>query len=96
MEVFIFARFHATTGNESAVKEALRQVVIASRTEAGCLAIDSFRSIRDPQLFFIHSHWRDEAAFDQHAMLPHTSRFIELIEPLIDHEVEAQRCERMG
>ena len=96
MEMFIFARFHATTGNESAVKEALRQVVLASRQEPGCLAIDSFRSIRDPQLFFIHSHWKHEAAFDQHATLPHTGRFIEVVEPLIDHEVEAQRCEKMG
>jgi quinol monooxygenase YgiN len=96
MEIFIFARFHATTGSESALKEALRQVVLASREEAGCLAIDSFRSIRDPQLFFIHSQWKDEAAFDQHATLPHTLRFIEAVEPLIDHEVEAQRCEKLG
>ncbi len=95
MEIFIFARFHARPGNEPAVKEALREVVIASREEDGCIGIDSFRSIRDPQLFYIHSRWRDEAAFDKHAMLPHTVRFIELVEPLIDHPVEAQRCAKM-
>jgi quinol monooxygenase YgiN len=32
-----------------------------------------FRSIRDPRLFYIHSRWVDEAAFDTHAGLPHTA-----------------------
>jgi quinol monooxygenase YgiN len=95
MEIFIFARFHATPGNESAVQEALHDVVMASRKEEGCLGIDSFQSVRDPQLFYIYSRWRDEAAFETHAGLPHTVRFVERVEPLIDHPVEAQRCSKM-
>ena len=95
MEIFIFARFHATPGNESAVQEALRAVVIASRKEEGCLGIDSFCSIRDPQLFYIHSQWKDETAFEKHAVLPHTVRFVERVERLIDHPVEAQRYVKM-
>ena len=95
MEIFIFARFHARAGNEHAVEEALREAVIASREEAGCLGIHSFRSIRDPQFFYIHSRWKDETAFETHAGLPHTLRFVERVEPLIDHPVEAQRCEKL-
>jgi len=78
------------------VEEALGDVVPASRAEAGCLHIHAFRSIRDPQVFYIHSHWKDEAAFETHAAMPHTVRFIERVEPLIDHPVEAQRCEKLG
>ena len=44
MELFIFGRFHARPGAESAVEEALRTVVGPSREEAGCLNIQAFRS----------------------------------------------------
>jgi len=93
MEIFIFTRFHALPGAESVVAEALHDVVAPTSEEAGCLGIRAFRSIRDPQLFYIHSRWEDEAAFETHAGLPHTLRFIERVEPLLDHPIEAHRCE---
>ena len=96
MELFIFARFHARPGNEGAVAELLHDVIVPSREEAGCLSIHAFRSVRDPQLFYIHSRWRDEAAFDYHAGLPHTVRFIERVGPLIDHPLDVTRAERIG
>ena len=49
------------------------------------------RSLRDPGLFYIHSRWIDEAAFDIHAELPHTRAFLQRVEPLIDHPLEAVR-----
>jgi quinol monooxygenase YgiN len=96
MEVFIFARFHARPGNESAVAEALLDVLAPSREEPGCLSIHAFRSMRDPQLFYIHSRWKDEAAFDRHAGLPHTVRFVERAEPLIDHAFDVTRAGQIG
>ena len=93
MEIFIFTRFHAQPGKAAAFEAALREVVPASREEEGCLNIHAFRSIRDPHVFYIHSRWRDEAAFDAHAKLPHTLRFVEQSEPLLNHEIQAQRCE---
>ncbi len=96
MELFIFARFHARPGNEEAVAKTLLDVLGPTREEAGCLSIHAFRSKRDPQLFYIHSRWQDEAAFDVHADLPHTVRFVERIEPLIDHSLDVTRAERIG
>lgn len=96
MELFIFARFHARPGNEDAMLEALLDVITPTREEQGCLRIHAFRSVRDPQLFYIHSHWKDESAFDYHASLPHTVRFIENVETLIDHPLEVTRAERIG
>jgi len=55
LELFIFGRFHARPGHESAVEEALRDVVTPSREEVGCLSIQAFRSAGDPRLFYIHS-----------------------------------------
>jgi quinol monooxygenase YgiN len=96
LEMFFFARFHARPGNERAVADALLEVLGPSRQEPGCLSIHAFRSIRDPRLFYIHSRWKDEAAFDAHAGLSHTVRFIERMEPLIDHPLDLTRAEKIG
>ena len=96
MEVFIFARFHARPGHEVAVAHALLDVIGPSSEEPGCLSIHAFRSIRDPQLFYIHSRWKDEAAFETHAGLPHTVRFLQRVEPLMDHPLDVTRAEQIG
>jgi quinol monooxygenase YgiN len=96
VELFIFARFHARPGNESAVAAALLDVLGPSSEEPGCLGIHAFRSIRDPQLFYIHSRWKDEAAFEVHAGLAHTVRFLERMTPLIDHPIDVTRAEQIG
>ena len=96
MELFIFARFHAWEGHGEAVGKALRDVVDASREEPGCRAIDAYRSTRDPRLFYIHSRWTDEAAFELHAEFPHTLRFLERVQPLIDHPLDVTRARPIG
>jgi quinol monooxygenase YgiN len=91
MKLFIFARLHAIAGAEADVESTARAVINATRHESGCLAIHLYQSKRDPRLFYIHSHWRDEAAFEAHAQLPHTRAFIERVNPLIDPPLEVVR-----
>jgi quinol monooxygenase YgiN len=93
--LFIFARFHAREGRADAVAAALRETVAATRDEPGCLEIEAFRSTRDPALFYIHSHFVDEAAFEAHAALPRVSAFVDHMETLIDHPFEATRTARL-
>lgn len=88
---YIFARFHARSGNEAALTAAIRDVLPPTRKEAGCIRAHGFRSIRDAHLYYIHSRWRDEAAFEFHRTLRHTRRFIELVRTLIDHELDVAR-----
>src|SRR5262245_25364333 len=92
MELFIFARFHARPGQETGVENALHKVIPPSRQERGCLSIHAFRSNRDSRLFYIHSRWVDEAAFDNHVGQPHTVQFVEEMQPLIDHELDTTRA----
>lgn len=96
MELFIFARFHAHPGQERAVEAAVREVIGPSSEEPGCVSIGAFRSTRDRQLFYIHSRWKDETAFETHAGLPHTVRFLERVAPLLDHPLDITRAERLG
>lgn len=95
-ELVIFARFHALEGKEAAIEAAIREVIPQTRAEPACLAISGHRSTRDPRLFFIHSRWIDEAAFEIHAGLPHTVRFVETVSKLIDHPFEAARTTAIG
>jgi len=95
-ELYIFARFHAQAGREQDVADALSEVLPLARAEPGCLGIQAFRASRDPRLFFIHSRWKDEAAFDLHATLPHTVRFIERVSAAIDHPLDVNRTQLLS
>jgi quinol monooxygenase YgiN len=96
MEMVIFARFHAREGQEDALVALLREQVAVVPAEPGCLAINVYRSVRDPRLFFIHSRWTDEAIFEVHAKLPRTDRFVEHAEQLIDHPFDVARTQMIA
>ena len=95
MELFLFARFHARAGVEEQLRRAIVEVQAPTRAEAGCLKYQAFRSVRDPAEFYVHSHWRDQAAFDLHASLPHTVQFVAQVEQLVDHPLAVSLTERL-
>ena len=90
-ELFIFARFHAKEGLQKEVAATIQEVLSPTRQEPGCVSINAFCASQNPRLFYIHSRWKDEAAFDHHAQLPHTVRFVERVQPFIDHPLEVTR-----
>ena len=95
MELHIIARFHARAGKEAEVEMAIRDVGPPTAAEPGCLGYELLRSTRDRALFFIHSRWRNEATFEQHAGLPHTVRFLACVQPLIDHPLDVTRAQEI-
>ena len=96
MELGIIGEFRARPGSEAAVEAAIRAVVPQTAREATCLGIRAYRSRRDRALFFVHSRWTDEAAFEVHASLPHTVEFIATITPLLTHAVEVARLTQIA
>jgi quinol monooxygenase YgiN len=88
---FIFIRLHARVGRSSEVRDAVECVLQETRREPGCTSANLFGSVKDNSLFFIHSQWRDEAAFDAHLGTPHTIAFKDKVKPLIDHELDVMR-----
>lgn len=96
MELHVFVRLRAREGEEQAVEEALLEVMKTSREEPGCLAIHAFRSTRDARLFFIHSRWMDETAFQTHAELAHTKEFRKQVDALLETPLEVTRTEKIG
>jgi len=96
VEQFVFVRLHAREGEEKEVEAALHEVMGPSRAEAGCMSFHLFRSMRDRRLFYIHSKWTDEAAFQQHGELPHTVQFLKRVDALLDQPREVARTERIA
>jgi quinol monooxygenase YgiN len=96
MERFAFVRLHAREGEEVAVEEALHEVLGPTREEEGCLSFHLFRSMRDRRLFYIHSRWVDDAALQKHAVLPHTARFLERVDKLLDQPRDVTRTEMIA
>ena len=93
--LFVFVRLHAAPSRADAARAAVSKVVTASRVESGCVRIDGFQSVRDPQLFFIHSVWKDTEAFDLHATLPHTIEFIETVNACVDEPRQIARTRQI-
>jgi len=91
VKLFNFARFHAREGQEEEVAALLRAQIESVRAEPGCIEMDAYRSTQTPRLFYIHSRWDDAAAFEVHAKLATTDRFVERMQALIDHEFHAMR-----
>ena len=90
-----FGKFVVREMMEGEVEKALRAVLGPTREEAGCVKIDAFRALRRGRVFYIHSTWKDEAAFEYHATLPHTVRFIGQMKELVEKEFEMTRTERI-
>lgn len=96
MTLYIFVRLHARENQQEALRSALAEVIPPTSREPGCIEVHAYGSNRDPHLFYIHSRWHDEAAFDLHATLPHTVKFIETVEPMLDHPLEVTRTNLMA
>jgi quinol monooxygenase YgiN len=96
MSVHFFVRFEPRPGKEMDFRLELLRVTEASRAEIGCVGICAFESLREPFQFAIHSEWADEAAFERHAQLPHTIRFLRAAEDLLTHPVQGLRSRQIG
>jgi len=88
----IFARFHAIEGQEQALLTELKAAVARVGAQPGSTFVEAYSSVRDPRLYWVHSRWIDEEAFDDYAALPATQAFVERTQRLIDHPFDVTRA----
>ncbi len=96
MLLYIFARLEPRPGKELQLRDELMRVVEPTRAEPGCVRIHLYESSRGPLVYYIHSEWIDEAAFDEHVELPHTQRFIGAVGDLITQPLQGVRTKQIG
>lgn len=96
MSVHFLVRFEPRPGKEAEFRQEMLRNLEPTRAEIGCVAIHLFESLREPFVFAIHSEWVDEAAFEMHAELPHTVRFLKAAEMLLTHPVQGLRTREIA
>ena len=94
-KLYFIARFHIYAARAREFVDAIAEVSARTRAESGCLSFTAFRSLDDYSMFFIHSVWRDEQAFEEHAILPHTLAFLAHAQQLVDQPIETSRLAKM-
>ncbi|MFA7822612.1 putative quinol monooxygenase [Aeromonas dhakensis] len=70
-ELTLIATIKVLPGHAEAVAAGLRQLVIASRAEPGCLQYALHRSEIDTSQFVMIERWRDAEALELHRATPH-------------------------
>lgn len=74
----------------------MQRVLEPTRGEPGCIRINLYEATRGPAVFYLHSEWVDEAAFEEHARLPHTLDFLSVLDELITHPLQALRTKQIA
>lgn len=95
MPLHAFVRFEAIPEREQQLRAELKSLLGPTRAEPGCIRIHLYEALREPLVFYIHSEWVDEAAFDAHRKLPHMTRFLGLAGGLVTHPVKGLRMKQI-
>lgn len=75
MTLTLVATITANDGQADTVEAGLRQLVTASRAEAGCLQYDLHRHQDDAHVFVMIEQWQDAAALAFHQGTDHYLHF---------------------
>ncbi len=67
----VIALLTAKSGSEDAVGAVLRDLVVATREEEGCLSYDLFESAATPGTFVTMERWRSQDDLDAHMQTEH-------------------------
>lgn len=65
-KIYVVADLHAQPGKEDALREALKELVAAVRSEPGCILYDLHESTEKPGNFVFYETWENAQALDVH------------------------------
>ncbi len=80
--ITIVAKCSVKPGKADELVEIARDVVEASRKEAGNESYNFYADLADPTKFPFVDVWKDQAAIDFHSATPHFLGFVEKAGPL--------------
>jgi (4S)-4-hydroxy-5-phosphonooxypentane-2,3-dione isomerase len=71
MAYSVTSTWRSISGKEAEMKEVLKELRAAVRTEPGCSFHEVQQSLTDPQVFMIYAIFKNRAAFDAHLETEH-------------------------
>ncbi len=93
--VKLIARLRAQPGQDRLLTDALRQLSVPSREEAGCLEYVACRAKDDPATLLVLEEWESQAALDAHMETPHFRAFLGQVGDALVGEPELEFIERI-
>ena len=84
MSIVAVAHVQAATDSPGEVASALDALVLAARSEAGCLQFEAARSVSDPLAFLVVHRWEQKAQLDAHFEGAAFRTFEEAVEGHVD------------
>ena len=78
MTVLVTGTFRFPPQNVDAAQDAMTAVILASRSEDGCLAYSYSADLIEPGLFHVFEEWTDRAALVRHFKQPHERDWMRL------------------
>lgn len=76
-EIRVIAQAIARPDELARVRSVLKDMVVPTRAEKGCITYDLQEVIGDPYRFMFFEIWESEAALEDHTQKPHFQRLIE-------------------
>jgi len=70
-ELIIVSRLQAKPNCETALKDELKSLAAATRSESGCLSYAIHRDINNAAVFILIQHWESKEELDIHFITPH-------------------------
>ncbi|MCI0754575.1 putative quinol monooxygenase [Teichococcus vastitatis] len=92
----VIAEFTARSGQEDALRQALRDVLAPTRAEDGCHEYTLLADSTQPDHLILREQWRDDAALDAHFGQPHMKQLIARFDELLATPPAIHRLREMG
>ncbi len=73
--IVIAGRIRIKPGTQADATRAARDMVAATRPEAGCVSYAFYADLEDPCAFFIFEEWENDEALARHFATPHMAAF---------------------
>lgn len=87
-KVTVLANIKAKPGMEDKVREAVMNLVVPTRKEAGCINYDLHVSIDDKSRLMLYENWRSKKDLDEHLAMPYLQDFIGKSDDLLAEPLE--------
>jgi len=72
----------------AAFQQAVAELAIPTRKEAGCVFYELYQMKDEKEVFFFMEEWKSEDDLKQHLSSPHVKAFGEKVDPMTDGDVQ--------
>lgn len=94
-EIRVIAQAFAQPENVTSVRTVLRNMLVPTRAEKGCIAYDVHEVIGDPYQFVFFEVWESEAALEAHTRTRHYQE-LERAQSLMTEPLKVTKLKRLA